>query len=187
VRQFLAIPIPEEAIAVLERVPRFTPESSSWRFVRRSSIHLTVRFLGEVSEEQDATLRAVWRATAASTAPFRMALGQLDALPSRRRARVLVVDLKEVGSRSRLTGLARGLETAATTAGFEKIPRPFHPHLTLARCSRGTRPRFPDPEPRFKRIEFAVDRIHLYRSDLNPGGARYTVLDSFPLGGGDVS
>jgi 2'-5' RNA ligase len=77
--------------------------------------------------------------------------------------------------------LARAVEDAAREAAFVPETRPFRPHLTVARARRADRPRAPR-SPFAGAAESEVRELGLYRSELLPGGARYTRLERFPLG-----
>jgi 2'-5' RNA ligase len=71
-------------------------------------------------------------------------------------------------------------ERVAVAAGFLAEPRPFRPHLTLARWrDRVRRPDLPDVDLGAAR----VDRLILYRSDIHPSGSAYTALLVLPLAG----
>lgn len=181
-RQFLAVDIPEPTRLRLEELRARSERScAGWRWVRSEAIHLTLRFLGEVSEDRDEAAREAWQRAAEGVGPFAFLLEGIVCFPSRRNPRVLCVGARESGSSGRLVELAERVERAARNAGFTAERRPFRPHLTLARAARGKRPRMPsdlgyaDPTP----VEVSV--LTLFRSDLHPTGARYTALATFPL------
>ncbi len=79
------------------------------------------------------------------------------------------------------------IERACTELGFSPEERPFHPHLTLGRFRTGGRPLSGDllevPAARDLGV-LPVERIVMFRSHLEPRGARYEALKSFPLIGG---
>jgi len=87
-----------------------------------------------------------------------------------------------------LKELALGIEKQTKSLGFPNEERPFSPHLTLGRVGRQVSPgdiRLIADAVQYLKIEAAgttrVTEIHLYRSDLNPGGAVYTRLYSASL------
>lgn len=184
-RLFLAVELPDAVRQGLDALQaRLRDSWPGWRWVRPEGIHLTLRFLGEVDEATDAAARAGWRQAAAGCAAFRFRLEGLGRFPPGGRPRVLWVGVGEEGSSGRLAALATAVEGAARKAGFAAERRTFHPHLTLARAKRGGRPQWGEGiEPGIEEA-VAVDRLVLFRSELRPDGARYTALDSFPLGGG---
>jgi 2'-5' RNA ligase len=183
VRQFLAVELPaslRERLSALQS--RLRVQRDGWRWVRTDSIHLTLRFLGEVDPELDERCRPEWRAVAAGSPGFRFRLGDLGRFPPGGRPRVLWVGVVEIDTAGVMPALAAALEQAARNSGFEPEHRSFRPHLTLARAARGMRPRWTEGVEVEFEDEVEVDRIVLYRSELLPAGARYTVLDEFPLG-----
>ena len=154
-------------------------ELDGWRWVKPQNIHLTLRFLGDAAAELDERCREAWRSVAADTPPFTIRLDGIGSFPPRGRPRVLWVGLREDGSEGGLASLAAAFETAAREAGFEREARPFRPHLTLARARRSGRATLPEHHEFVSRSALDVDRVVLFRSELLPTGARYSVLDTF--------
>lgn len=186
-RLFLAVELPATVQAALSRLAsELGARLHGWRFVRPGSVHLTLRFLGEVPDDTDAASRRAWRAAAGAGRAARLAVGGLGTFPPGSRPRVLWVGVREVGGGGALAELAAGLESAARQAGFEPEPRPFRPHLTLARAARGARPQPPDADEAVL-AEFDAGEVVLFRSRLLRDGARYTPLERFPLGRGDAT
>ena len=95
-RAFLALPIPADIVAYLKEViGRLERRTEGVRWVRDEGIHITVKFLGEIEEAMAERMRSALAPIGAAFGPFRARLGGLDAFPSRRSARVIVVKLKE--------------------------------------------------------------------------------------------
>lgn len=110
-------------------------------------------------------------------------LGGLRVWPNARRPRVLVVGIEHECPPGSLSTLFAHLEREAREQGFASESRTFRPHLTLARARRETRPSSPSlswscPEP------VRLRALGLYRSVLGSTGARYTLLEEYPLRGG---
>ncbi|HET7292663.1 MAG TPA: RNA 2',3'-cyclic phosphodiesterase [Vicinamibacteria bacterium] len=152
-------------------------ELAAVRWVRPEGIHLTLRFLGQSSEQALDCLRPRL-ATAAARCPATEApLRGFGLFPERGAPRVLWVGL-EFGPP--LRELQETCETAAVACGFPRERRPYSPHLTLGRWrDRAPRPALPARDLGAARLSQLV----LYRSELRPGGAVYTPLAIFPLGG----
>jgi len=104
---------------------RFEP-----RWCRREQLHLTLKFLGDVSTADIDELSRVTRDCAALR-PFDAVLERVNVFPDARRARVLVVEVTP--SDERLDELSRTLDERAARCGVERERRRFRPHLTLAR------------------------------------------------------
>jgi 2'-5' RNA ligase len=186
-RLFLAVDISDamrDALTALQE--RLKGRWQGWRWVKPDGIHLTIRFLGEVTDDNDLRSRHLWRAAAAEIPPFDVRFGELARFPKAGRARILWVGVEELGGGSSLQALADRVERAARTAGFEPERRSFKPHLTLARAARGKRALWSAGMDFDCGVEARIDRLVLYRSQLHPAGARYTALEHFRLEGGDV-
>jgi 2'-5' RNA ligase len=185
-RLFVAIEVPEgpreEARRRLEAVRGQLPPA---RWVDPDAIHLTLIFLGAIDESALPTFSAALAAAASARAPFTMALAGGGTFPPRRPARVAWMGV-EAGPG--LAALQAAVSAAAVQAvGYEPESRPYNPHITLARCPENwPRPAIetwtaafagPVGEP------FPVSRAALFESRLSPGGARYRVVETFPLNG----
>jgi 2'-5' RNA ligase len=184
-RQFLAARLPEvireEVVAVRSRI---ASTIRGWRWLRPEGIHLTLRFLGEVERDRDERGRERWRSAVAGCPPFRIRLGGTGCFPPRGQARVLWVGVEEVEPGGALSTLAARLETASRDLGFPAEKRSFRPHLTLARRDRSGRADRPVALDDDRNTAGWVREVVLYRSDLEPTGARYTALETFPLSDG---
>jgi 2'-5' RNA ligase len=85
--------------------------------------------------------------------------------------------------------LQRGIDLATARVGYSPDRRAFSPHLTLGRVSRNATPRDVSRIGEVlskEKVGFLgvarVSAVHLYRSDLQPGGAVYTKLFSASFG-----
>lgn len=182
-RLFLAADLPDELREALARArERLERDATGWRWLRPEAVHLTLRFLGDVDEGRDLGARGGWRNAAAAAAPIELTLGAAGCFPAHGAPRVLWIGVRERATGGALEGLAAALERMAREAGWAPESRPFRPHLTLARRARGARPQRPPGGPADEAPAGLVERLVLYRSHLDPGGARYTALDSYPLG-----
>ncbi|HEX6852550.1 MAG TPA: RNA 2',3'-cyclic phosphodiesterase [Candidatus Polarisedimenticolaceae bacterium] len=182
-RLFLALDLPHDVREAIGRARReLEPRLPGWRFTRAEGVHVTVRFLGEVEDARLAELGPRWeRAALAATGPISLEVAGLGCFPSPRRPRVLWVGVAEDPDRGRLRALAAAVEREARAAGFAPEERGFRPHATLARAAGAGASGPPEREWFFGRAW--IESLTLFRSDLGPGGARYTALATFPLGG----
>ena len=182
-RLFLGVPIPSELRTVLAALQRRLRASSpGWRWVTPQGLHLTLRFLGEVDEELAIRGRAPWRAAINSVAPFEIGLNGLGRFPPAGRPRVLWVGIRDE-PRGSLATLAERIERTTCDLGLVPERRAYQGHLTLARAARTGRPEAPPLEWPDAERRFACSFVSLMRSELGAGGARYTELEAFPLGG----
>jgi 2'-5' RNA ligase len=154
------------------------------RWVTRDQMHLTLVFLGEVSDGRVAPVcEAVGRAAARSE-PFEMTVGGGGCFPPGGGVRVVWVGVDEPSGRLSLLQGAVADELAAD--GFPKESRPFSPHLTLGRVRddrtrgglRADVGRLSVPP-----LVQSVLTIRVMASQLHPGGARYTGVAECALAG----
>lgn len=182
-RCFIAVPLPpatREALAL--QTSRLCPRLEGARFVRPQGLHLTLHFFTDLNEAEVALAVASLREGVAGTAAFDVHLGAPGVFPDARRARVLWMGLA-LGA-GELSRLRSRIGVSLRSRGLPVEERPFTPHLTLARFSPPI-PVRPDALGLSARDVpgFVADRVTLFRSDLERGGAVHSVLESVPLGG----
>lgn len=181
-RLFLAVEIPAPMRAAVERLAaRLRGECRGWKWVASGSIHLTLRFLGDVFPDDVPEQSLRFRDAVDDVAAFRYRLEGVGVFPKRSHPRVLWAGVEEVGARDRLAALAGRLESAARAAGLPAEERAFRPHLTLARAEAHGRAVAPPERFDIEPVEAACSEVVLFRSELRPEGARYTPLASFTL------
>ena len=186
-RLFLAINLtPEvrrEVTAATAALRECAPEAA---WVGEPKLHLTLKFLGEQSEDRLDDIEAAIAGVAGRHRELIMMLGGVGAFPNFRRARVVWLG---VAQEPRLELLHHDIEVAYEKLGFEVEGRPFRPHLTLARIKH------PLPEERLRmlsrtakqtdyRTDYIVRSVDLMRSESTAEGSRYTTLVSAALRSG---
>jgi 2'-5' RNA ligase len=179
VRAFVALdldePMRQKLRALILGLQEGGLKGVSW--VRPEGMHLTMRFLGHSALLALDAMRPTLQEAASRCPPLDTRVAGLDVFPERGRARVLFIGIAAPPS---LLALQEECEAAAVAAGFAGEPRPFRPHLTLGRWREGgARPAL----PRADLGPASLRSLVLYRSDPGPGGARYTPLRRFDLGG----
>ncbi|NWG12342.1 MAG: RNA 2',3'-cyclic phosphodiesterase [Acidobacteria bacterium] len=182
-RTFIAIPLTAECRRVLSEMQAALRESvSDVRWTAISSIHITLKFLGEINPALLPDLSQALRSSAVAER-FTLSLDGLGVFPDLRRPRVIWCGLG--GNLTALSALQAEVERACVRTGLAPEDRPFKPHLTLGRV-QGRR-NLP-PAIDYIRIaatcgcEFEVARYCIYRSTLTPRGAVYDVMDAVELG-----
>jgi RNA 2',3'-cyclic 3'-phosphodiesterase len=187
IRAFIAVPVPE---VVRERLAdeqdRLRPLLPKASWARPAGSHLTLHFLGDVSPGLTRRLGDELAAACAPLAPFGVDVRGFGLFPGATRPRVLWVGVSAKESLAAVHRVCRGV---LTRRKLKVERRRWHPHLTLARFRQ--RPS-PDgiaaleevvAEPPSSLGTLPVSEVHLYRSRLDPGGARYDVLARAPLAG----
>jgi 2'-5' RNA ligase len=188
VRAFVAIEPGEAARAALAdlqaRLAAAAPPRAV-RWTRPEQCHLTLCFLGQVPRERLPALEQRLAEAAAASAGFALELGVAGAFPALEAPRVLWVGLR--GDLGALAALAGRVAGAAADFGDHREEREFHPHLTLGRVAdrdRRVARALAEPlarAPRPPASRWAVTGFKLFRSELRPEGAVYSVLADFPL------
>ena len=188
-RLFVAVLLPESWLALLgEAQQELRQVGLGLRYVRLEGIHLTLKFLGETASDRIAVIERELAEAAVGARPFTLRLGALGTFGPPRRPRVVWAGVD--GDRERLHDLHEAVDLALHRAGFDRERRAFNPHLTLARV--------PDQMPAAEATRigsalakrawhtaapYTVNSLALMRSELGAGGARYTALGAWPLGG----
>jgi 2'-5' RNA ligase len=153
------------------------------RWVRADHLHITLRFLGDV-EEQQATSLMEGLESLAEVAPFRFNLAGVGAFPDRKRPRVIWTGIAL--GKQQVVALAEKVEGIVESCGFPSEPKRFSPHVTLGRInSPGNFDEFwPQAEgsPFVGKNVDALD-VRLIWSTLTPNGPVYRDVESFPLRG----
>jgi len=180
-RTFIAIDLPESVRAELRRrQASFRSASADARWTHPEGIHLTLKFLGEVS---DARVKEVSQSlkTLGRFEGFRVGLKGFGFFPDARRPRVFWVGVEAPADLGRLV---EKVEAAMQKIGFAREGRTFRPHLTLARF------RVPQPQPALQSLlaqqteqelgNFEVSEFFLFESKLSPQGAEYRKVERFP-------
>ncbi|MBI3449411.1 MAG: RNA 2',3'-cyclic phosphodiesterase [Acidobacteria bacterium] len=183
-RLFVAAELPREARdrvgALLADLAREVPEV---RWVKSGSVHLTLKFLGEVEPSRAASLPASLEASALACAgrlPIR--IRGVRAFGSRGSPSVVFIGVEEESPA--LARLAAAVDAAAGAVGFAREERPFRPHLTLARPKAGSRALDRSIAARAATDlgRFEIRALALFRSLLHPDGAEYVRLAEIPFG-----
>ena len=186
-RAFLAIALPEpvrRALAALQEDLARSRADVKW--VEPDNLHVTLKFLGEITDEGRRRVEELVTRMAHQEAPFEAGLDHVGAFPSMMAPRVIWVAVEQ--GRESVIRLAEAVEREGAAIPLAKEDRPFAAHITLGRV-RSPRNR----QALVARLQEAVWQspgpwrvisVRLYQSTLESGGPRYTVLAEVPLGMG---
>ena len=184
-RIFIALDIPGDIrsrmLQYMDRARGLAPEA---RWVRKEGLHVTLKFIGEVSDlkvqevkSSLATVKAV---------PFAISLAGVGFFPSPKSPRVFWIGVKGGPT---LAELAMAVDDATHKLGIPREERAFSPHLTLARVgsSPGAQHQLrplasvlgPEAPPQFGTM--TAHEFFLYQSQPQRGGSKYTKLQRFGL------
>lgn len=185
-RLFVAVNLPEaERRAAHEATAPLRHGDLPVKWVAEASLHLTLKFLGDVEAERADAIAAALDAAVAAARPFDVGLGGLGAFPALARPRIVWLGVERHPA---LELLANDVERALQPFGFEAELRPFQPHITLGRAKQGA------PAAAFAKFEKLIARVSyegmapvgsvdLMESLLQPEGAVYQVRHQAQLRG----
>ena len=189
-RAFIAFEIPpkvqEDIYRVTSNLRRGT--GSLIRWVPSENMHLTLKFLGDISPANVEFLTQMIRTEADAYNCFEISLTGLGSFPSSKRPRVIYIGIQ---APAELESLQHAIETTTRRLGYASDPntgRSFSPHLTIGRVKQNISAA--DQQQIRRALEATkidslgtarVDSVHLYKSDLKPTGSVYTKLFSAPL------
>jgi RNA 2',3'-cyclic 3'-phosphodiesterase len=187
IRTFIAVeldpPLKEAIAAVQETLKRelhglATGVRLQW--ARANAIHLTLKFLGDIEEGRVGDILRALEEAGRSHEPFSVDVKGFGAFPNLRAPRVLWMGL--AGQTDRLIRLAGSLDAALMPLGFPVEPKPYMPHLTLARVkeqSRAIGNALADSgvmRDVTGRGTLPVHAVALMKSELRPSGSVYSRL-----------
>jgi RNA 2',3'-cyclic 3'-phosphodiesterase len=181
VRLFVALNFPSSLRhALWEAAAPLRARAFPIRWVPADSLHLTVKFLGEVSPPEEPTVKAALGRATAGVRAVVVVLSGFGVFPTTEAPRVVWAGLEPDPA---LELLHHDAERAFEQLGFPPDGHPFRPHLTLGRAARSARPR-----------DFAglgdaltvlacegtarIDSVDLMESLPGPGGMTYRVRHS---------
>ncbi len=188
IRCFIAIELPPEVKTALDFLEERLKEGRHpfIKWVSPESIHITLKFLGNISPDAVTPIADTLVQSAKVTKPFELRIGNPGAFPNWRRPQVVWVGIEDKANK--LILLQKSIEERLIPLGFKPESRPFTPHLTLGRlrensshheggefgkwaCSLHMDPQHP----------FTVESLSLMESTLTPKGAIHTRLKSIHL------
>lgn len=176
-RLFVAIDLPE---TIKDRVAELKDKSlSGARWSSSSQWHITLHFIGEM--KLDGSIHESLKTVQSPS--FSMKLKGVGTFPDKGKPRVLWAG---IDSQAELKNLHESTGQALQLTGFKPEARTYKPHLTLARFkkfvpSKEMMSAYRNQHLDFETALFPVKEFLLYRSELQPEGAVYTVLERFTL------
>ena len=179
-RVFIAVELPNEIRQSLGDVQQaLRPLTNSARWVAPESIHITLKFLGEIPDKTVADVDSA--ITGVSWKTFQVTVRGVGFFPGTRSPRVFWAGMEA----PTMQGLAEQLDRRLERVGFEAEKRAFRPHITLARA-RETRidASLVTAAQQYKDHEFGsfiVNRLFLFKSTLKPAGSVYEKLKEYLL------
>jgi len=178
VRTFVAVFPPPEVREALFRAARDLPASKAFRLIGSEKLHLTLKFLGNVAEDDLSQVKRSLGQLRGRHEPFEVETSGFGTFPSARKARILWAGVGE-GS-GPLRAVAQSVDDLLEPDGFEREARPYVPHLTLGRA-RGRRAMLDGASVSPPALRFTVSRVDLVESVPGERGVTYSVLETYSL------
>jgi len=179
-RIFIAVDISSEARRrVSDYIETLRKEFSNLRvgWEKAEKLHLTMKFLGDTSDERLEKLSEAVANTAREISNFKLRISETGVFPSPRNARILWLGLQD--EKQSLQKLNEILESECEAVGFAREKRSFKAHLTIARLREPHKSKElaqKHLQNVFEEIEYSVTEIVIYESKLLPQGSVYSVI-----------
>jgi 2'-5' RNA ligase len=186
-RCFIAIDIDDKiqkAIADLQKqlAAKVDIKKGDVKWVEPDNIHLTLKFLGEIKDEQSAEVCEITKQVAAGHKKFNLEIETVGSFGGRS-AKVVWVGAGK--GADELLALQKDLDEHLTLAGYPSEDREFSAHLTLCRVRNPKAGiKLADACKAFEKYKLgsiAADALCVYQSQLTPAGPIYTLLASCKL------
>src|SRR3990172_3394578 len=184
IRAFISIEIPQEIkrkISLVQEQFKTIETQVSW--VRLASIHLTIKFLGYISEEQISEIKNCMAAASFDIPRFTINIKGMGVFPNPNYPRVIWLGLED--KFDYLFRLQKGINDCLEKKGFEPEERGFTPHLTIGRIkSLKKKNQLIQGIYLYKNINvgnFWEEKINFMRSKRTRGGFFYNTFEGFKL------
>jgi RNA 2',3'-cyclic 3'-phosphodiesterase len=169
-RLFVAIDLPDSARQLLAGLD---PHIRGVRWTEAAQMHLTLAFFGDVPEDFEPKLRE--KLIAIEFGAFFLSVAGVGTFATQGAPKIIWIGLSK--THPHLFQIYKRVQEAALAVGIEPELRPWHPHITVARC-RDVSPQsirnVLKAHSDFDAGMIRVNAFHLYSSKLTPGGPIHT-------------
>jgi len=178
-RIFIAINLPEkvkkELVEYQKKWANLNPDFIRW--VDKNNLHITLLFIGYVTDDEMYEICQIVKETAKKHEPFIINLERIILGPPGRTPRMFWVQ----GEKSQeLADLQGDLEERIEQKSGARYGA-YRPHINLARFKYGLVKSLPKIDEEFKK-QIPVETIEIMQSNLKRSGAEYSVLETVELG-----
>ena len=188
-RSFIAVSLPPDVRGALTAaMGELRARLGGVAWARKpENLHVTIKFLGKVTDAHLAALDAAVRRALAALPAFAISVQGVGAFPTAKHARVIWAGIDDASGG--LARIAAAVESVAAALNLpqaerEKGTHPFRGHITVGRAKPPLDLRVPlaalDKQP-FVFGTFPVSEVHLYESRLSPLGSTYILQSRFAL------
>ncbi|MFH1665241.1 MAG: RNA 2',3'-cyclic phosphodiesterase [Candidatus Omnitrophota bacterium] len=182
-RCFIALEFSDEAMKEFLRTTDILRKADAEiKWLSADTVHLTLKFLGDIPEEKAPVITARLRETVRGCRPFTIEFSGIGVFPGWDRPKVLWIGVGK-GARE-VVDLASRVDGAMALEGFEQDERPFSPHITMGRIKGPKNKKKLEGLLKSIHVEPAssfISRIIVFKSVLTEKGAIHTPLDTVDL------
>ena len=184
-RAFIGIGLSDEAKAALTQSQQELATShADVKWVQPEQLHVTLKFLDEISDAQRQQMEASLTTIAQQTSAFTMGLQAIGAFPSVSDPRIIWVGVGE--GKASVVRLAEAIEQGARVLGLKREERPYSAHVTIGRVRSGRNLQSLTQQLKEAHwqapVVWQATSLTFYQSLLGSGGPTYSVLEEIPLG-----
>ena len=156
------------------------------RWVKHGNIHLTLKFLGDVTKTDLKLLTNSIACQASGIEPFSISFSNLGIFPNIRKPRIIWIGIK---TPTNLAEIQSRIDDLTSSLGIQIEKKPFSPHITLGRFGKNNL--MLDSENLIAEMgstvvnsiaTIKITEIKIFKSDLKPDGPEYTAIHNIPLG-----
>jgi 2'-5' RNA ligase len=169
-RLFVAIDPPDSTRQLLAGLD---PHIRGVRWTEAAQMHLTLAFFGDMPEEVEQRLQE--KLSAVEFGAFFLSIAGVGTFATKGAPKIVWIGLGK--AHPHLFQIHKRVQEAALAVGIEPELRPWHPHITIARCRdvpRQSIQNFLKAHSDFDAGMIRVDAFHLYSSKLTPAGPIHT-------------
>jgi len=169
-RLFVAIDLPESTRQLLANID---PHIRGVRWIDAAQMHLTLAFFGDVAEIIDSALRA--KLNAIEFGAFFLPITGVGTFSAKGAPKIIWIGVGK--AHPHLFQIHKRVHEAALAAGLDPEIRPWHPHITIARCrdvALQSLRRFLQSNAELDAGMIRVEAFYLYSSKLTTAGPIHT-------------
>jgi len=188
IRTFISVPVPEPLFNLQKKLKvTISEKMGKIRWLHKDQIHLTIKFLGDTTEDSINDVRHVMQKVADEFKPFNLTVQKTGCFPRIERPRVMWTGVS--GELDKLYQLVEKIQKKLNPLGFPKDEKKYHPHITIARAKYPQK-KTPDIltflNTSFDPIPFPIKKVQFISSELFPNGPVYTILGTHFFGNNSV-
>jgi 2'-5' RNA ligase len=189
IRSFLAFNIELEVIKAVAEIQiklkdGLKETDSVIKWVPPSNMHLTIKFLGRITEPMIMVIKDHIEPLTRRTSPFSINLTGVDAFYQNGEPSVIFVKVEDTDGV--LLPFYKEISQIMENTGFKQEEKPFNAHVTIGRVKKSSQGIIKNTLKEYEQVEFGNSTIKdfiCYRSDITQKGADYQMVWRLPLPG----